>query len=1088
MKKMLLASLLGSMLAGAHASASVGDVRVKMMDEIASQVKERLQLIQEMAKEPANWENRNGQRFFRFGDYLYLMSSENKPLFMPLVLGSSYDENIAYADRSAEAMFDFIQSPWRLVNEQDGVYIYHDQFGTSYMNWDLHRPPCAVRYIAGSGISVNQKNCLPYDQKKTDAIGFIDDEPITNHLVGSYAARIQFIQNQSSEAHGNSDKFQQKLVTHREALLIVTPEKGTPDEKSVVLSIFKDGELVEKRVLDNPYQIMTADRTVKDDRPDIVFSKRSYSTVLPWNYIEKGLSLQLDTYDMRRGELLADSIEFSAPIHMEMPMIRIGMLTEPPAAKQLETQMANYGAELFQRYPFATMTISPYLPVQFDKIVTAFGEVETEYSEFAKPGVYSGDLRENITKSLIQTGINNANYGVTSTAGTSQWQPAHFPSVVIGHSIGRYLNDDNEVVDVTHGLSGGNGMALLVDAVGNEVTHEIGHAFSLGHWPGGPDYYYHSTWSGWGYDAYRGRMSDNLIWSNRGYDDRDFKGLVGYQKDPMGGGNFDSSASAYPIFTNYTSKIMQDYLVKYDLLDMQSETGYVRWDSQQESMVDVVETDKLKPRLLDANVMTMVGYYDPSQQNMSYIYPPMYGASGKVYDLPEPSVGQCWTDVTYSNGSVDRIGLAGTRIDSRMSNKFHINIERAAQPKEMTIYCPERSLSDIVREVILAEVQQERFFDWGENNRTGQPGDIFHYQRNGRLELFELKQNHYWYFPETGLSNSEWQFIGYFDELVEQYRVEQKPSFEDLGQIELATHQFKFTDLYPQAAVTFGKDFAGYARAIESVLTFDAHSQLATQRFAHLAEFEKAILAVPQYQLFGQSVQIFNQNEPKSQFIGTIHALNNPVTGTRDYFMRKRAVASDMPTNQTSNEDWKYLGQAEDYVNFALNPMSLSRTMADHDQRMAAYYDVDAPLTVEMASQTMKPYQLFVTKLADGQKGYFLQKTLGHSSPMPTDAQSDSNWRFIASTNTLNAQLTQWQDRAQFEQDALAWNQQETMGEWGDNQQRGQIGHYYLYDFKNDGKRHYYRLKTERYSYFPWPSTTNPAESSNHNWQYLTHF
>ncbi len=53
----------------------------------------------------------------------------------------------------------------------------------------------------------------------------------------------------------------------------------------------------------------------------------------------------------------------------------------------------------------------------------------------------------------------------------------------------------------------------------------------------------------------------------------------------------------------------------------------------------------------------------------------------------------------------------------------------------MIIKCPENSLGDMVNEAILAEIGQERFFDWGENNRNGSPGDVFHYQRDGRIEV-----------------------------------------------------------------------------------------------------------------------------------------------------------------------------------------------------------------------------------------------------------------------------------------------------------------------------------------------------------------
>ncbi len=52
-------------------------------------------------------------------------------------------------------------------------------------------------------------------------------------------------------------------------------------------------------------------------------------------------------------------------------------------------------------------------------------------------------------------------------------------SVVIHHARGKYANGESN-----HGLSGGNGILTLIDSVGNEFSHEIGHHYGLGHYPG----------------------------------------------------------------------------------------------------------------------------------------------------------------------------------------------------------------------------------------------------------------------------------------------------------------------------------------------------------------------------------------------------------------------------------------------------------------------------------------------------------------------------------------------------------------------------------------------------------------------------
>ena len=1073
-----ISSLLMSMSASTIANTSSPSSQL-LMQQMQDQVQARINEVKALAADPTNIEIVDGKKRLKYGEYRYEIQPNGNPMFFPFIAGDEY------ADNSAAAMFDFVKAPWRLINEWDGVFIFHDQFG--YTPLDDNKK-CNIRYLAATHsnqlIFTENEDCLPIDKRTIDALGFIDELPVENHLVGNFAAQVRFIQNQTSEPTSNADKSQQKLVTHREALLVLTPEKDSLDEKTVVMRVYKEGMLVEKRVLTNPTQLMKTDRVGQDDRPDIQFSKRSYSSVLPWHWVEQGLSFTFMTYDGREGELSADSIEFGAPIHVDMPMIRIGMLTEPPASKPLETHVGNYGAELFQRFPFSTLTISQYLPVQLDKVVTARGEVEEEYSYYEHPDVYSGDLREEITKSLIQTGINNANYGITSTAGTQQWHPANYPSVVIGHSIGRYMNKDGAIENITHGLSGGNGMALLVDSIGNEVTHEIGHAFSLWHWPGGPDVYYHSTKSGWGYDAYRGRMTDNVVWYDNGSGERNFANIVGFGKDPMAGGDSDSRVNHYPLFTGYTSKVMQDYLTGYDFLDMDSPSGYVSWDAEQQTLSPVSTTTKLKPVLQGVDVMTMVGYYDPQNSNTSHIYPPMYGSSGQVYDLPSPKIGQCWASVTYIDGKEQKIALHGTRYDGT-SNKFHINLARAAKPQSMSIHCPERALQDMVIEQLLENFNQDRFFDWGENDRQGTVGDIFSYHRNGRIELFRLERSSYWYFPDVGGSNKDWTFVGYIDAFVEEYVSEQKPGHDMLGQVKLATRTFTANNEYPARAVTFGKG-QGYDIGVENSPTFDLVPELRNSDFASIDEFERRLLSLEVYQLFAGNYRINNGIHAKARFVGALYSQWNLDTDSRDYFLMKHVNAGALPRAQMSNEDWKYLGSAETYVNLELNPILLDREVNDHATRIKRYYGVDSLFSWDQRMMTLQPFAIFVDTLSDGNHAYFMQKVAGQGGEFPTSEESNTDWYFLATDSSLTAKLASWKDQQTFEQDVLDWYRQNEFGQWGSNGKYGTVGD--IYDYNYGGKTHYYRLKTEWYSYFPHPSSSPGVDVSNHHWQYLGYF
>ncbi|WP_163920668.1 M66 family metalloprotease [Photobacterium sp. Alg240-V54] len=1077
-----VSALLCSYSGASFATSSTPTEAVQQLEQIKAKVLQRVVETQTLIADPTNIEIRNGQRFLKYNGYLYSITSNNLPSFMPFVDGFDY------ADRSAEAMFDFIQAPWKLVNQMDGVYIYNDQFGYNYMEHMDQDKQCNVQYLVGDKdlVSTATKDCLPYNAALIDAHGFIDDQPIVNHLNGDLAAQIRFIQNQTAEPSGNDEKDQQRIVSQREALLVLTPMVNH-EPKSIELKIYKDGVLLESRQMTNPLQILESDRAKQDDRKDVIYSKRSFTTVLPWNWVEQGLSLQFETYTGLSGELAADDIDFAAPAHLDLPMIRIGMLTEPPAAKPLELKPAHYGSELFQRFPLASMTISHYLPIKLDKVVMSNGDIKTEYSDYASPGIHSGDMREDITKSLIQLGIANANYGVASS-GANQWQADNYPAIVIGHSIGRYKNDKGEVGNYTHGLSGGNGMVLLADTTGNEVTHEIGHALSMGHYPGGYANATHGATTGWGYDAYRGYMADNLNWWSNvdgeyGYGDimvTPYKTHYGYGTDPMGGGGFDSSTSSYPLFTGYSSKRIQHYLESKDYLDATSASGYSHWNAVTQQFEAVATTTKLKPVQQGVDVMTVVGFYDPQLTNTSYIYPALYGSSGNVYDLPQPVAGQCWATVTYGDNTQQIIGLEGARKNGGLSNKLHFNLARDRNPQTVTVECPQISLETIVRDELLTHYDQERFYAWGENNRWGEIGDVFEYHRNGRVELFALKTQSYWYFPESGDSNHQWEFIGYLDQII----ADKQPTvdFDALGRVTVDSRTFVANTEYPAKAITIGKGL-GYDLAIESQPLFTEQSDLENLDFETMNQFDLWVA-----DRYGKG-ELNNGVTHKRKRAGAVYVHINTELNTRDYFLMKTITAGEFPTDHHSNNDWKYLGSAESYVNFDFNPLKLNRQNLSNIERVKNYFEQSALFTWDQRTTTTwdsSNSAVFINPTAEGVNEYFIQRTPAQGGEFPTNKASNRDWIYLADDNSLNQLILEMStNQAVFEQLVLDWYKQDSFGNWGDNGQTGNVGDIFTYHF-HDGKTHYYRLKTTSYGYFPWPSES--PDPSNGHWQYISHY
>lgn len=120
----------------------------------------------------------------------------------------------------------------------------------------------------------------------------------------------------------------------------------------------------------------------------------------------------------------------------------------------------------------------------------------------------------------------------------------------------------------------------------------------------------------------------------------------------------------------------------------------------------------------------------------------------------------------------------------------------------------------------------------------------------------------------------------------------------------------------------------------------------------------------------------------------------------------------------------------------------------------------------------------------EGENHYFIQKRPGEGEAFPTRGASNQDWIWLGSDSSIQETLTELnRDLASFERMLLEWYQQDTMGVWGRDGQRGNVNDIYQYAFR--GGYHYYRLKVTKYGYFPWPTESNP---SNHQWEYLGQF
>lgn len=521
---------------------------------------------------------------------------------------------------------------------------------------------------------------------------------------------VQFAQSHTVDPSGNAAKEMPTLAMDREALLLITPDPSLGDVESLQVAVSANGLSLGTLAMRHPNEIFRSDYAATDGRPDYVYSRRAWSALLPWDWVKPGLEFRVSDSKNRSGTLAASAIDFAAAAELVVHSVRLGMLTAPEVSEGnhwFRSQPAKAATDYFQTIPAARITAAHYEDVMLSKVMVASGVVYDTASAVAGD-VYSGDMRENTAKSTFSVGINLANYGVTSSGMQSQQQPQVFQSVVIHHARGVYTNGV-----VNHGLSGGNSILTLSSSRGNEFSHEIGHHYGLGHYPGevGGNYFWaaHHHDSGWGFIGHRKRMRGNLLWS------RSTTGGLGgvpvldstyrFAPDAMAGGDFSSALSQYTHYTGYsTRRAIQPSLDK-PVPSAASATGYKKWNATTRSMADFAPLVPnqatvwfnsasgkfLAPRLHGVPVVTLLGGYDPVT-NKALIYPALRSNWGNVYTLPDKAVDaaeprQCWLQVDFASGARQRMAVAGKRMQAGLVNKLHVNLAQSEQPRRAKLLC-----------------------------------------------------------------------------------------------------------------------------------------------------------------------------------------------------------------------------------------------------------------------------------------------------------------------------------------------------------------------------------------------------------------
>jgi Peptidase M66/ToxR activated gene A lipoprotein domain len=313
----------------------------------------------------------------------------------------------------------------------------------------------------------------------------------------------------------------------------------------------------------------------------ITYATDTWSGVLQAEWIMPGISLQV-----RQGELTGElaGVKVGAPTQLLIHTIDIGMLTAPRGEFEFAT---NHDAqrEYFQTVPTTRLIVSQYAPLMLKEVMLPDGTLIPD-ADPSEGGWHTGTMRQNIGKELISHGIDNANYGINSSSGEGEQGHPYVAAQLAAHnSRGRYSNGLQ-----VHGGSGGGGIVTLDQSIGNELSHEVGHNYGLGHYVDGFKGSVHRSAdhnnSTWGWDADRNRFIPNFA-PTRSDKDTCLEGECqppfdgrSFGLDAMAGGKPLSDLIRFTLYTPNTAAIIQRFLESKAVFDSKSPTGFSRWNAQ----------------------------------------------------------------------------------------------------------------------------------------------------------------------------------------------------------------------------------------------------------------------------------------------------------------------------------------------------------------------------------------------------------------------------------------------------------------------------------------------------------------------------
>jgi len=168
----------------------------------------------------------------------------------------------------------------------------------------------------------------------------------------------------------------------------------------------------------------------------LAYARDAWSAVLPAEWVQPGLSLRF-----RRGAAVGElgAVEVGAPTQLLIHTIDLGFLTPPRDAFAFAKDPTAH-REYFQTVPVSRLLISQYAPLHLTEVMLPDGQLLKD-ADPSKGGWHQGTMRQHIGKELISHGIDNANYGLHSTAGRGESSHPYVAAQLAAHnSRGVYAN------------------------------------------------------------------------------------------------------------------------------------------------------------------------------------------------------------------------------------------------------------------------------------------------------------------------------------------------------------------------------------------------------------------------------------------------------------------------------------------------------------------------------------------------------------------------------------------------------------------------------------------------------------------------